>query len=609
MLRQLSAIFDTRALGYGSALVAAKVDPDRVDEAAAVISAHPGVSHNYKRNHAYNLWYTIAVPPGDALDEHVDVLHRESGALVTRKLPTLKLYKIGVKLDMTGKTAADARPRCSSTSGPSDASTWTRPSSRDSRSRDPHRAGRPPAGRAPVRRAGRADRLRRSDGARHPRVVQGAQAHAPLRRGDEPPLRRFQGQRDGRVGGARRAARGHRPADGRLRAREPLLPAPDLRRLALLGLHDGARKEREGLRSRPSRRSGTRPVSTSTRCCGRSRSTRRPACATSPTSGTSGAASTCRGGRGLIDVACVRAERPAVSTSSTSTTRARHSPRGSSSTPSSSTSSSRHASGDTRRPTQLQHPAAVYDSVAALVGAGPTDRARRERDPRVGHGLLRARDVVRTRATASSHRRRGVASNGSRSPDRATHRGAVEVSRRRARATLGRRAPGDHRRARATDRDLVDPDASGLVNPAAAVGAVARETGSPICSTRARPPASSRSMSAARLRLPLRGPGGGSICAFRGESGSRLRADTRGSNSWSRRSSTPRAPAGWRDDAVEIRGDVEGTEMSRTSSAWVRPSTTPCHRHRRDPRTCHVVGATRSVSGGASLIALPRSTT
>jgi DNA-binding Lrp family transcriptional regulator len=109
VLRQLSAIFDTRALGYSSALVAAKIDPDRVDEAAAVISRHPGVSHNYKRNHAYNLWYTIAVPPGDGLDEHLDVLHDESGALMTRKLPTLKLFKIGVKLDMTGATAADAK--------------------------------------------------------------------------------------------------------------------------------------------------------------------------------------------------------------------------------------------------------------------------------------------------------------------------------------------------------------------------------------------------------------------------------------------------------------------------------------------------------------------
>ena len=109
VLRQLSAIFDTRALGYGSALVAAQIDPDRVDEAAAVISAHPGVSHNYKRNHAFNLWYTIAVPPDESLDEHLDALHRASGAIVTRKLPTLQLYKIGVKLDMTGQTAADAK--------------------------------------------------------------------------------------------------------------------------------------------------------------------------------------------------------------------------------------------------------------------------------------------------------------------------------------------------------------------------------------------------------------------------------------------------------------------------------------------------------------------
>jgi DNA-binding Lrp family transcriptional regulator len=109
VLRQLSAIFDTRALGYNSSLVAAKIEPECVDEAAGVISRHPGVSHNYKRNHAYNLWYTIAVPPGDSLAEHVDVLHRESGAIVTRRLPTLKLYKIGVKLDMTGKTPADAK--------------------------------------------------------------------------------------------------------------------------------------------------------------------------------------------------------------------------------------------------------------------------------------------------------------------------------------------------------------------------------------------------------------------------------------------------------------------------------------------------------------------
>ena len=109
VLRQLSAIYDTRALGYSSSLIASKIAPDRVDDAAAVISEHPGVSHNYNRNHEFKLWYTLAVTPGDSLDAHVEALHRASGSLATRTLPTLRLFKIAVKLDMTGKTAADAK--------------------------------------------------------------------------------------------------------------------------------------------------------------------------------------------------------------------------------------------------------------------------------------------------------------------------------------------------------------------------------------------------------------------------------------------------------------------------------------------------------------------
>ncbi len=103
VLRQLSAIFDTRALGYKSSLVAARVDADRVDQTALKLNEHPGISHNYKRNHDFNLWYTLAVPPGSSFDEHIEVLHRQSEAFSTRVLPTLKLFKIGVKLDMTGR--------------------------------------------------------------------------------------------------------------------------------------------------------------------------------------------------------------------------------------------------------------------------------------------------------------------------------------------------------------------------------------------------------------------------------------------------------------------------------------------------------------------------
>lgn len=109
VLRQLSAIFDTRALGYSSSLVAARVAPERIDEAAERLNAHPGISHNYKRSHEFNLWYTVAVPPDSSFDEHLDALHGISESDSTRVLPTLKLFKIGVKLDMTGERKSTAK--------------------------------------------------------------------------------------------------------------------------------------------------------------------------------------------------------------------------------------------------------------------------------------------------------------------------------------------------------------------------------------------------------------------------------------------------------------------------------------------------------------------
>lgn len=111
VIRQISAIFDSGTLGYKSSLVAARIDPKRLEESAEIINRHPGVSHNYQRQHDYNLWYTIAVPPDSALglDRTVDLLHQQSGALATRLLPTLKLYKIGVKFNLSGEADVSAR--------------------------------------------------------------------------------------------------------------------------------------------------------------------------------------------------------------------------------------------------------------------------------------------------------------------------------------------------------------------------------------------------------------------------------------------------------------------------------------------------------------------
>jgi DNA-binding Lrp family transcriptional regulator len=111
IIRQVTPIFDTRALGYASMLVAAKVDPENPWRAANVINAHPGVSHNYLRNHEFNIWFTIATEPGSplGLDGTLDVLAREAGAESIRQLPTLKLFKIRMDLEMEGDTEALAR--------------------------------------------------------------------------------------------------------------------------------------------------------------------------------------------------------------------------------------------------------------------------------------------------------------------------------------------------------------------------------------------------------------------------------------------------------------------------------------------------------------------
>jgi DNA-binding Lrp family transcriptional regulator len=106
IIRQVTPIFDTRALGYSSMLVAATVDPDNPWRAADVINQHPGVSHNYLRNHEFNIWFTIATEPSSplGLDRTLEVLAEEAGAESVRQLPTLKLFKIRMDLEMEGST-------------------------------------------------------------------------------------------------------------------------------------------------------------------------------------------------------------------------------------------------------------------------------------------------------------------------------------------------------------------------------------------------------------------------------------------------------------------------------------------------------------------------
>jgi len=105
IIRQTSAIFDTKRLGYKSSLVAFKIPQINIDKAVEIINSHPGISHNYERNHDFNIWFTLGVPPTSelGLDKTVEIIAKLTEAEDYIMLPTLKLFKINVKLNTTGK--------------------------------------------------------------------------------------------------------------------------------------------------------------------------------------------------------------------------------------------------------------------------------------------------------------------------------------------------------------------------------------------------------------------------------------------------------------------------------------------------------------------------
>ncbi len=125
VVRQISAIFDTRRLGYKTTLVAMRFPKGKLDAGARAINEHPGVSHNYARNGHFNLWFTLAVPPGESLEETIEEMARRNEADSYRIMPTIRFFKIGVNFDMVAEKSA-AHNYSPDGYNQSDGQTWNR---------------------------------------------------------------------------------------------------------------------------------------------------------------------------------------------------------------------------------------------------------------------------------------------------------------------------------------------------------------------------------------------------------------------------------------------------------------------------------------------------
>ncbi len=107
-IRRIAANFDSRALGYVSTLAGVCVEPDFLESVAAFVSSHPGVTHNYERFHAFNLWFTLTASSDEAIQEFLKDVQTREGVKSILNLPVVEYYKLNVSLDPeTGENAAN----------------------------------------------------------------------------------------------------------------------------------------------------------------------------------------------------------------------------------------------------------------------------------------------------------------------------------------------------------------------------------------------------------------------------------------------------------------------------------------------------------------------
>ena len=103
VIRRIGATFEPERLGYVSTLVACRVPPAQVDDFAAIVNRYPEVTHNYEREHEYNVWFALIAPSEERIAEILAEIRAESGIEACYSAPQERRYKIRVHLEVASE--------------------------------------------------------------------------------------------------------------------------------------------------------------------------------------------------------------------------------------------------------------------------------------------------------------------------------------------------------------------------------------------------------------------------------------------------------------------------------------------------------------------------
>jgi DNA-binding Lrp family transcriptional regulator len=100
VIRRIGGNFHSRKLGFTSTLCAAKVSDDALQKFIRCVNGYPGVTHNYLRNHKYNVWFTFIAPSMEFIERTLKDISKKTGVNEILNLPAIRMFKIKVDFEV-----------------------------------------------------------------------------------------------------------------------------------------------------------------------------------------------------------------------------------------------------------------------------------------------------------------------------------------------------------------------------------------------------------------------------------------------------------------------------------------------------------------------------